>query len=63
MSKPTRHCARRINKGRTVRLVVPDSGASAHSTIAMTMDTYSHVTPTMQRDAVAAMHRALGGGA
>jgi integrase len=30
-----------------------------HSAVAVTLDTYSHVTPNMQRDAVAALHRSL----
>ena len=30
-----------------------------HSTIAITLDTYSHVTPTMQREAAAAMDAVL----
>jgi integrase len=32
-----------------------------HATIAITLDTYSHVIPTMQRDAAAAMDSLLGG--
>ena len=31
-----------------------------HSSIAITLDLYSHVTPTMQRDAAAAMDALLG---
>ena len=34
-----------------------------HSTIAITLDLYSHVTPTMQREAAAVMDAVLGGGA
>lgn len=30
-----------------------------HSTIAITLDTYSHLTPTMQREAAAAMDSLL----
>lgn len=32
-----------------------------HATIAVTMDTYSHVTPNMQREAASVFDRALGG--
>jgi integrase len=32
-----------------------------HSTITMTMDIYSHVTPTMQEEAAAKMEKATGG--
>jgi hypothetical protein len=32
-----------------------------HSRTAITMDLYSHVTPTMQGEAVAAMEAALAG--
>lgn len=31
-----------------------------HSTISMTLDTYSHVLPDMQRDATAAFDRLFG---
>jgi integrase len=30
-----------------------------HSTVAITLDLYSHVTPTMQREAAAAMDELL----
>jgi hypothetical protein len=33
-----------------------------HSTIAITLDLYSHVTPTMQEQAAAAMDAVLRGG-
>ena len=32
-----------------------------HATIAITLDLYSHVTPTMQRQAAAAIDEILGG--
>lgn len=32
-----------------------------HSTIALTMDTYSHVIPALERDAADRMNRLLGG--
>jgi integrase len=32
-----------------------------HSQISMTLDTYSHVLPDMQRDATVALDRLLGG--
>lgn len=32
-----------------------------HSTVALTLDVYSHVSPTMQAEATAAMERVLGG--
>ena len=32
-----------------------------HSTVAITLDLYSHITPTMQRQAADAIDRALGG--
>jgi hypothetical protein len=32
-----------------------------HSTIAVTLDLYSHVTPTMQRQATEALDAVLGG--
>jgi len=32
-----------------------------HSTIAITLDLYSHVTPTMQREAARAMNDLLAG--
>jgi integrase len=32
-----------------------------HSTIAITFDLYSHVTPTMQREAAAVLDSVLGG--
>jgi integrase len=31
-----------------------------HSTISMTLDTYSHILPDMQRDATAALDRLFG---
>jgi integrase len=31
-----------------------------HSTISITLDTYSHVLPTMQRDAAATLERLFG---
>jgi integrase len=33
-----------------------------HSTVAITLDLYSHVSPTMQRAAAAALETALGSG-
>lgn len=32
-----------------------------HSTVAITLDLYSHITPTMQRQAADAIDRALAG--
>jgi hypothetical protein len=32
-----------------------------HSTIAITLDLYSHVTPTMRRETAAVMDSVLGG--
>ena len=32
-----------------------------HSTVALTLDLYSHVTPTMQEDAAAKIDAAFGG--
>lgn len=37
------------------------SEALGHSTVGITLDTYSHVLPTMQAEAAAAIQRALGG--
>jgi integrase len=34
-----------------------------HATVNVTLNVYSHVTPTMQREAAAAMDRLLSGGA
>jgi integrase len=39
------------------------SEALGHSSIAITADVYSHVTPDLKREAAEAMDRALGGGA
>jgi hypothetical protein len=35
---------------------------AGHSTIAITLDLYSHVTPTMQREATAEIDAVLGRG-
>jgi integrase len=37
------------------------SEALGHSSIAITADVYSHVTPDLRREAADAMDRALGG--
>jgi len=45
-----------------VRTINPRfSAASGHTSIAITLDLYSHVIPTMQRDAVAVPDAVLGG--
>ena len=54
-----RHTCATLLLGRGVHPKVV-SEMLGHATIAITMDTYSHVTPTMQREAVAAMDSALG---
>ena len=55
-----RHTAATIALGRGVHPKVV-SEMLGHSRIAVTLDLYSHVTPTMQREAVAAMDAAMGG--
>ena len=37
------------------------SEALGHSSVAFTMDTYQHLMPTMQKQAVRAIEEALGG--
>lgn len=56
-----RHTAATIALGRGVHPKVV-SEMLGHSRTAITLDLYSHVTPTMQREAVSAMEAALGGG-
>lgn len=55
-----RHTAATLLLGRGVHPKIV-SEMLGHSTIAITLDTYSHVTPTMQRAAAAAMDVVLGG--
>jgi integrase len=57
-----RHTAASILLGRGVHAKIV-SEMLGHSRIATTMDLYSHVTPTMQREATAEMEKAIGGGA
>jgi integrase len=38
-----------------------DSEALGHSSVAFTMDTYQHLMPTMQEQAVRAIEEAIGG--
>lgn len=54
-----RHTAATIALGRGVHPKVV-SEMLGHSRIAVTLDLYSHVTPTMQREAISAMDAALG---
>lgn len=53
-----RHTAATLLLGRGVHPKIV-SEMLGHSTIAITLDTYSHVTPTMQREAAAAMDAVL----
>jgi integrase len=55
-----RHTAASILLGRGVHAKIV-SEMLGHSRIATTMDLYSHVTPTMQREATAEMEKAIGG--
>jgi integrase len=55
-----RHTATSILLGRGVHAKIA-SEMLGHSRISTTMDLYSHVTPTMQREATAEMEKALGG--
>ncbi len=55
-----RHTAATIALGRGVHPKIV-SEMLAHSTIAITLDLYSHVTPTMQREAAAVFDAVLGG--
>lgn len=57
-----RHTAASILLGRGVHAKIV-SEMLGHSRISTTMDLYSHVTPTMQREATAEMEKAIGGGA
>ena len=57
-----RHTAASILLGRGVHAKIV-SELLGHSRISTTMDLYSHVTPTMQRAAIAEMEKALAGGA
>jgi integrase len=56
----TRHCHATLllSEGVPIKVVSERLG---HTTIAMTMDIYAHVLPAMDRDAAAAIARALGG--
>lgn len=55
-----RHTAATLMLGRGVHLKIA-SEMLGHSTIAITADLYSHVTPTMQREAAAALDAVLQG--
>ena len=55
-----RHTAATLMLGQGVHPKVV-SEMLGHSQISVTLDLYSHVTPTMQRDATAAVDAALGG--
>lgn len=55
-----RHTAATIALGRGVHPKIV-SEMLGHSTIAITLDLYSHVTPTMQREAAAVFDAVLGG--
>jgi integrase len=55
-----RHTAATILLGRGVHPKIV-SEMLGHSRISTTMDLYSHVTPTMQRAAIAEMEKAIGG--
>jgi integrase len=54
-----RHTAATLLLGAGVPLKVV-SDTLGHSTIAITADTYAHVTPELRREAAAGMDRALG---
>ena len=56
----TRHTAATLLLGRGVHPKIV-SEMLGHSTIAITLDLYSHVTPTMQREAAAVLDSVLGG--
>lgn len=56
----TRHTAATLLLGRGVHPKIV-SEMLGHSTIAITLDLYSHVTPTMQRDAAAVLDTVMGG--
>jgi integrase len=57
-----RHTAATLLLGRGVHPKIV-SEMLGHSTIAITLDLYSHVTPTMQREAAAVLDSVLGSGA
>jgi integrase len=54
-----RHTAATLMLGRGIHPKIV-SEMLGHSQISVTLDLYSHVTPTMQRDATAAVDAALG---
>lgn len=56
-----RHTAATLLLGRNVHPKIV-SGMLGHSTIAITLDLYSHVTPAMERDAAAVMAQVIGAG-
>lgn len=56
----TRHCHATLLLAQGVPIKVV-SQRLGHHTIALTMDIYAHVLPAMDRDAAAAIGRALGG--
>jgi integrase len=55
-----RHTAATILLGRGVHPKIV-SEMLGHSTVAVTLDTYSHVTPTMQREAASVFDQVVGG--
>jgi integrase len=55
-TEPGSECSRRSRGGKVVQ------ERRGHSNISTTMNIYSHVTPTMQRDAVSRLANLLGGG-
>jgi len=57
-----RHTFATIALGRGVHPKIV-SEMLGHSTVAITLDLYSHVTPTMQRETAAIFDRVLSGGA
>jgi len=54
-----RHTAATLLLGQGIHAKIV-SEQLGHSSIAMTLNRYSHVTPTMQQQAVEAMNRVLG---
>lgn len=59
LSCDLRHAAATVLLGRGVHQKFV-SELLGHSRTAVTLDLYSHVTPTMQRDAVSALEAAIG---
>ena len=56
-----RHTAATLLLGRGVHPKIV-SEMLGHASVAITLDTYSHVIPTMQREAAAVLDAVLGGG-